>query len=313
MSAPRFSVIMAAYNAAATIESSVASVLAQTERDFELVVVDDGSTDDTAALVRAFDDERIVLVQQENHGLGAARATALRHARGAYVGVLDSDDLYLPRYLELHGAALDGADAGVGFAYSDAWVLELPARRIRRRTSSAYVDPPVPPPDTAESFLLEMLRRNFVSALATIRRSVLEETGPWNPRFRSAEDYELWLRVLAHGYRGVLVPGLHLVIRDRPGSLTKAATTMLESRRDVYRVLLEEYPNVSEEARRVAQEEYDRYDRQLQRQLDRSAAARVRTRLRRAAGAVRRSLVRHRRYRETPPELREAFPDVEFA
>src|SRR4051812_28108863 len=105
---PTFSVAIPAYNAAATIAPALRSVLAQTRGDFEAIVVDDGSTDATAEAVGPFlEDGRITLVQQENRGLSGARNTALASARGRYVSLLDSDDLWLPHYLERMGEALD--------------------------------------------------------------------------------------------------------------------------------------------------------------------------------------------------------------
>ena len=131
---PRFTVVMPAYNAAGTIESAVGSVLRQTIKEFELIIVDDGSTDDTLARLERFaGDPRVHVVSQPNRGPGAARNTAIGLARGAIVSMLDSDDLWLPTYL----AAMDEAlrtEVDSGFAYTDAWVLG-DAGRIAARTA----------------------------------------------------------------------------------------------------------------------------------------------------------------------------------
>src|SRR5437588_1923361 len=119
-----FNVVMAAYNASATIEAAIQSVLNQTRPDFELIVVDDGSTDDTAERVDQFRvDPRVRLVRQENSGLPAARNVAVSAGQARYVTILDSDDLLIPTYLERIGRALDEAP-GAGFAFADAWRLD---------------------------------------------------------------------------------------------------------------------------------------------------------------------------------------------
>jgi glycosyltransferase involved in cell wall biosynthesis len=103
---PKVSIILPTFNRADTIMRAVKSVLAQTFQDWELVIVDDGSQDDTAALLNGL-DRRITVIRQENRGMTEARNTALRAAKGAYYAFLDSDDEFLPHHLELCVAFLD--------------------------------------------------------------------------------------------------------------------------------------------------------------------------------------------------------------
>jgi glycosyltransferase involved in cell wall biosynthesis len=97
---PAVSVVLCTFNRAATVSRAIRSALAQTHTDFELVIVDDGSTDDTAARVGAFVDPRIRHVRQANHGPSHARNTGIARARGRWIAFLDSDDEYRPRHLE---------------------------------------------------------------------------------------------------------------------------------------------------------------------------------------------------------------------
>ena len=204
---PRFSVLMAAYNVAGMIGEAIASVQAQTERDWELIVVDDGSTDDTAARVQPFlADPRVRLIRQENRGLSGARNTALGAARAPLISILDADDLYLPSYLETMGNALE-RDGGAGFAYTDPWLLDDFTGRIRRRSGMADQRPPVPPPADPRALLLELVERNFVFVAATVRRSAFEAVGDFDTRLRSCEDYLLWLRIAASGRHAVRPAG----------------------------------------------------------------------------------------------------------
>ena len=97
---PLFSVIIPVYNRAGVLGHAIESVLAQTERDFEIIVVDDGSRDDPERVVETFGDPRIHFHEQNNRGGGAARNAGIDQARGRYIAFLDSDDRFLPKHLE---------------------------------------------------------------------------------------------------------------------------------------------------------------------------------------------------------------------
>lgn len=104
---PRVSVVIPTYNRAQFIASAIESVLTQTFGDFELIVVDDGSTDRTSEIVTSISDPRLVFVRQDNAGRSTARNRALALAKGAYIAFLDSDDLYLPGKLALQIQYMD--------------------------------------------------------------------------------------------------------------------------------------------------------------------------------------------------------------
>src|SRR5688572_23399136 len=108
-SMPRVSVITPAYNAEKFLAATIGSVLKQTERDFEMLVVDDGSTDDTATIAGWFAarDHRVRLIRQSNAGSAEARNTAVAQAQGEFFALLDSDDLWMPGFLATHLAILE--------------------------------------------------------------------------------------------------------------------------------------------------------------------------------------------------------------
>jgi glycosyltransferase involved in cell wall biosynthesis len=312
---PTFSIILAAYNAADTIQSAVRSVLAQTRSDFELIVVDDGSTDGTGQRAAAFDDPRIVVVRQaENGGTAAALNRGLPLVRGRYVSRIDADDLYLPTYLEeMEQTLLAAPDAG--FAYTDLWVLDGRSHRILRTTAMASEDPPASPPSDPSELLLELLERSFMHSSGMVHRSALETVGPFNPSLRNAQDYEMWLRLLAHGYRGVPAPRLLAVYRRTPGARRLSVSADLlagaKAKREIYRLVAEEY-DVPEPARIVARRRMADSEAKIEAVLRSRARRRfVPTPLRRLLGRGYRALrSRGTWYEVPPPEIAMAFPDL---
>jgi glycosyltransferase involved in cell wall biosynthesis len=113
---PLFSVVIPVYNRASTLGAAVRSVLSQSEQDFEIVVIDDGSSDSPEKIIEAFHDPRIAVWRQENRGGSAARNAGIDRARGRYVAFLDSDDFFLPHHLATMRRLLDGTDGLAGYA-----------------------------------------------------------------------------------------------------------------------------------------------------------------------------------------------------
>ena len=122
MTTPRLSVIVPAYNSA-PIEEAVRSVLAQTMPDLEVVVVDDGSPDESAAVVSAIDDQRVRLVRKANGGLASARNAGISAARGEVLGFLDGDDRWRPDNPQSHLEVLD-TECGVGLTFSHSAYID---------------------------------------------------------------------------------------------------------------------------------------------------------------------------------------------
>ena len=196
---PRFSVVMPAFDAAASIGRAVQSVMAQTLGDWELIVVDDGSSDGTAKLVEGVRDSRVRLLRQPHSGLpAAARNRGIREARGDYVAFLDADDVWCPQKLKRIDAHLT-ARPGSDVVAHDVWVMAAGApRRLRAYRSDG-------------SDFLEQLayRGNFLSTSAmTVRRATLLESGlfPVAQGEPMAEDYALWLELAERGADFAIVP-----------------------------------------------------------------------------------------------------------
>lgn len=185
---PAISIVMPCYNGARLLARSVASVQAQTRTDWELVIVDDGSRDDSWALMQtlAADDARIVPMQQTNAGAAAARNTGLSHARGRLVAFLDSDDTWTPDFLERMSAALAGREDDA-IAYC-GWQNV----GVGRAGSPPFVPPEYEGPGKVEALLggCRWPIHGAMLGLAPLRRHGAFDTG-----LSSCMDYDLWLRL----------------------------------------------------------------------------------------------------------------------
>jgi GT2 family glycosyltransferase len=298
MTVPEVTVVMPAYQAAGTIEAAVASVVAQTRGDWELVVVDDGSSDGTAARVERLGEPRARVLRKENGGPAAARNAGIATARGRLVSFLDADDLWLPTYLETMTAALD-ATPSAGFAYTDAWVLDDVTGRIRRTTAMAFQRQPAGPETDAATLLAELTRTNFVYTSTTVRREVLEAVGGFRPSLQAAEDYELWFRIAAHGYGAVRAPGILAIHREWAGSQSADPHRMHSSMRDVYLIVASEY-DVPEDVKAGARRQAEAFGAAV-RELESPTTPSLRGQAARATRAVRRMLSQRRDWFREPP------------
>ena len=191
------SIIMPAYNAERYVADAIRSVLDQTYRDWELVVVDDGSKDGTAGVVRelAARDARIRLVTRENGGQAAARNTGIRASRGGLVAFLDADDLWAGEKLELQVRALE--ETGADVLSSNGFVF-----RDDDTSVEAYVLATVPGRTAgAEMFRLLYAFNRIQIQSVVVRRELLEKVGLFDEdrRYQNCEDYDLWLSLAAAG------------------------------------------------------------------------------------------------------------------
>lgn len=303
-----FSVVIAAYEAENTVGAAVSSVLAQTCQDFEVIVVDDGSRDRTAAVVEelATAEPRLRMHRQANAGPSAARNKGIELARGELVSMLDSDDLWLPGYLAEMGSALE-RHPEAGFAYTDAWELEEASNRFLKITAMQLASPPAETLPN-ERFVAELIRRNFIFNSVTVRRSVLDRLGGYDPGMSFSEDYELWLRMAVAGVGAVRVEGPLAIKRDRPGSLTYNRREMAEGRRAALRALLER-PGASPRARELAETRLREEDAAATRRasLKGRALLRARNTLAAATWGPRRRLIQ---LAAPPPAVAAAFPEL---
>lgn len=187
---PLVSVVVPAYNAQRTIGATIASIVAQTVRDLEIVVVDDGSTDDTAAIVEADGIQNLRLVTQANAGHAAARNTGIAAARGQYVAFLDADDLWLPDKLERQLAELR--------KHPEIRAIQSGAVRVDDDLRVLWVEECQPSKDPLWDTLCF---RNMPALMSTllIERSLFDEVGAFDPELIILQDWDLAIRLARAG------------------------------------------------------------------------------------------------------------------
>ena len=225
---------MPAYNVEPYVEAAVASVLRQTFHDFELIIVDDGSTDGThaAAARAAARDPRITLLQQKNRGLSAARNTALRHSSAPVVALLDSDDLWAPAFLERQLAVLHSRE-GIAIVTGNAWNL---GGRWDGKPARPYPDAR-PQPDLTAMLADEL----SVFVMSIFRREVYETIGGFDETLPTNEDYDFWLRAALAGFTFARNDEPLAFYRRREDSLSSSDARML---RGILRVYAKHRPGV---------------------------------------------------------------------
>jgi glycosyltransferase involved in cell wall biosynthesis len=175
-----FSVVLCTYNRAASVATAVKAVLAQSWDDFELIVVDDGSTDHTGDVLAGFDDRRLRLVRRPNGGLSAARNTGIAEARGRFVAMVDDDDIVSPAWLAGLAAGVNDA---TGFTACTCTLVSPD------RTRSVEV------PSRPHGIFTE-IRGVFMAGTFALDRSVLVDTGGYAEQIRVSHQTELLLRAL---------------------------------------------------------------------------------------------------------------------
>lgn len=218
---PAVSIVMAAYNAAATLRETVGSVLALTRGGWELVIVDDGSTDDTPAIAaeHAARDPRIRVITKANGGTASARNAGFAAARAGWLLFLDADDLIAPAYLESMERFIE-AEPGYDIYSASGEVLLRDGSRRPLFTDRRWRE-------ARSVSVAEELAESSIFAVTLFTRAVWESTGGFREIY--SEDYDFWLRALILGARHRHNPEVLWTYRRQEGSKTSALVREAES------------------------------------------------------------------------------------
>lgn len=250
MTNPQISVVMPIYHVEHFVAQAVQSVLDQTFTDFELICVDDGGTDGSMDVVRGFADPRIRIVCQENRGLAGARNTGVWHAKGAFIALLDSDDVWHKEKLALHYIHLmANPDIGVSYAGSRMIDRDGAVLSVAMRPQIGRITP------------RDILCRNPVGngSAPVLRKTALDRAKFEHPEFagrdcwfdesfRQSEDIELWIRLaVKHQIVFAGIDGLLTDYRIIPGALSANVVKQYLSWTKMLRKLRSYAPEFAEE------------------------------------------------------------------
>ncbi|MFV0388976.1 MAG: glycosyltransferase family 2 protein [Pyrinomonadaceae bacterium] len=183
---PLVSVVIPAYNAVRFVNATIDSVLAQTFQDFEILAVDDGSTDNTKEILEAYGD-KIRYLPKKNGGVSSARNYGIEKAKGKYIAFLDADDVWMPEKLEKQVALMDSKE-DVGLCYVATQKVDEELNYLNSIPANAY-------DDYTRSLLLNL---NIVSgscSSAMVRHDVISQTDGFDSQFTTYADWEMWLRL----------------------------------------------------------------------------------------------------------------------
>jgi glycosyltransferase involved in cell wall biosynthesis len=217
---PKVSVAMSVFNGAEYLNGCIDSVLTQTFDDFEFIIVDDGSTDRSAEIIRSYTDSRIILLEQSNQGIATALNHALRFAQGEYVARQDADDMSLPQRFVKQVEFLD-AHPEVGVVGTAAALIDRTGRRFSTFKPFVWHDR-----------LVKELKRGvcpLMHGAVMLRRTALTQCGAYNPVFNRIQDVELWLR-LSQYHRLANMREVLYQFRKHDSSITQTARIDLRIR-----------------------------------------------------------------------------------
>ena len=184
---PEVSVIIPVYNQSKFIDKAIESVLKQSYQDFEIIVINDGSTDNTESMVQSFIDLRIrYIFHEKNLGISEARNTGIRNSRGKYIALLDADDEFLPEKLDMQVNLLRNEPSNVGVVCAWSFNIDENGNYISKRCL----------PRKEGNIFEDLLSTNYLSVPALlIRRECFEKVGLFDSSLDGQEDWDMWIRI----------------------------------------------------------------------------------------------------------------------
>ena len=210
---PLVSVLLPVYNGAGFLQGGIESILSQSYRNIELIIINDGSSDDSAKIISKFKDPRIRVYHQENQGLSATLNRSINLAKGEYLARQDQDDLSLTERLEKQVSFLDAhPSCGMVGGWAEIWVGNVKSDRVHQH------------PTESSHLKYDLLFDNpFVHSSVMLRKSACETVGLYSTdkARQPPEDYELWSRVARH-FEVANIPEVLLVYREVPNSMSRA-------------------------------------------------------------------------------------------
>jgi len=218
MNKPKISVIMSVYNGMPHLPEAIESILNQSFPDFELIIVNDCSSDNSLKVIKSFTDKRIKIIENvTNIGLTKSLNKALKTAKGGYIARMDADDISLPKRFQKQIAFFnDNPKYALLGTWAKIWKNNIPSGRFHKH-----------PQDSQILRFILLFNNPFVHSSVMFRKSAIDQIGLYNPDFKYAQDYELWSRFCLK-YAISNIPEVLHIYREIPSSVSRAGFSKFE-------------------------------------------------------------------------------------
>jgi len=231
---PKISVVIPAYNAEKTIRKTIDSVLSQSFEDLEIIVINDGSTDNTIGEIESFSDPRVRLLNFQNGGLSTARNRGIEFSRGQYIAFIDADDLWTPEKLEKQLLAIEKSDR---FGASYSWTYHMYDGKEKKldKADKVYF---------SGEIYEDLLNYNFLGSGSNplVRKSAIDDVGMFDPRLKVAEDWDFYLR-LALRWEFALVQEYQIIYRKSNSTMSSNSAIFEEKMLQAIEIIYENVPD----------------------------------------------------------------------
>lgn len=218
------SVIIPTFNHSRFVSDAINSVLAQTYKNLEVIIVDDGSTDNTREVLKKY-GSKIKYIYQNNKGLSAARNIGIKFSKGEFIAILDADDIWLSRKLELQMKMMEECTSSTGVVSCGVYIIDEEGKIIKEFVRKNYL--------SKINFFNELIIKNIVSgggSCALIRRVCFEKVGMFDENLKSAEDWDMWLRISKYfDIKYVEIPLVKIRVSERSMSSPINVSKMLKN------------------------------------------------------------------------------------
>lgn len=232
---PRVSVILPTYNRAHLLKRAIRSVVNQTYKDFELIIVNDGSVDSTEEAIKTFDDKRIIYIKQSNRGAAAAVNKGIESTRGKFIAFLDDDDEWLPEKLKIQMEIFEKEPSKTGVVYTGKWRIDITSNK---KTYAPYSHILNKEGDIHKELFAYP---NFVSPVtAIVRKECLEKVGKFDETLPSGNDRDLWIRISRY-YHFKYIPIALANAYLTPGSISRTEKNIIETAKILLNRYKDEY------------------------------------------------------------------------
>jgi len=220
---PKVSIVIPTYNRADFLPKAMQSVLNQTYRDWEMIIVDDGSTDNTEEVVKGYKESGIrYIAHKSNLGISAARNTGIKNSKGKYIALLDSDDEWFPEKLSCQMKIFQEKDLKYGVVCTSGYMIK----------DDKVISVKAIPNDLDDFYKIFLFKNVIWSSSVLIRKECFEKLGLFDEHLKSCEDWEMWIRISKY-YKFIFLKTPFITYLIHPGQISENLSAKIEARKRI--------------------------------------------------------------------------------